>query len=97
MTSREKTFVIVDALDEIKASDGTCRQLLIALFRLQQSVPVSFITTSRHVADISSIALDDDVRSYIDGQMNKARLFVSEDQKLRSKVKETIVQAVDGM
>ncbi|KAJ9360173.1 hypothetical protein C8Q69DRAFT_527788 [Paecilomyces variotii] len=109
MTSREKTFVIVDALDEMKASDGTCRQLLIALFRLQQSVPVSFIATSRHVADIASMfrrnrsdlieirALDDDVRSYIDGQMNKARPFVSEDQKLRSKVKETIVQAVDGM
>ncbi|KAJ9270104.1 hypothetical protein DTO212C5_3843 [Paecilomyces variotii] len=109
MTSREKTFVIVDALDEIKASDGTCRQLLIALFRLQQSVPVSFIATSRHVADIASMfrrnrsdlieirALDDDVRSYIDGQMNKARPFVSEDQKLRSKVKEMIVQAVDGM
>ncbi|KAJ9241205.1 hypothetical protein DTO166G5_1367 [Paecilomyces variotii] len=109
MTSRQKTFVIVDALDEIKASDGTCRQLLLALFRLQQSVPVSLIATSRHVADIASMfrmkrgdfieirALDDDVRSYIDGQMNKLRPFVSEDQDLRSKVKETIVQAVDGM
>ncbi|KAJ5438537.1 uncharacterized protein N7458_009535 [Penicillium daleae] len=109
MTSSQKTYVVVDALDEIETSDGTCRQLLAALFRLQQVAPMSLIASSRHVADITSTfrangshimeirALDDDIRSYIDSQLNKARPFVSGDQQLRSRIKETIVQAVDGM
>lgn len=109
IASSEKTFVVIDALDEIETSDGTCRQLLAALFRLKEVAPMSLLASSRHVADITGAfrrndsriieirALDDDIRIYIDSKLNNARSFVSEDQELRSSIRETIVQAVDGM
>lgn len=109
MASCQRAYVVVDALDEIDTSNSTCRQLLAALFRLKSLASMNFLALSRHVADISGIfrrngshfveirALDNDIRCYVDAQLNRARPFVSEDRDLRLNIRETIVCAVDGM
>ncbi|KAE8361128.1 hypothetical protein BDV27DRAFT_148101 [Aspergillus caelatus] len=82
---------------KIHASNGTCRR------------PISFFATSKPIADIASMfrrnhgvflemrAADDDVRSYVESQLDMLRPFVSEDPNMRLNVRETIVEAVDDM
>ncbi|KAE8422520.1 hypothetical protein BDV36DRAFT_310885 [Aspergillus pseudocaelatus] len=100
-----KVFLVVDALDEIHASNGTCRRFVSSLFRLQKDSPISFFATSKPIADIASMfrrnhgvflemrAADDDVRSYVESQLDMLRPFVSEDPNMRLNVRETIVEA----
>lgn len=42
-------------------------------------------------------ALDDDVRSYVEGQFMQMQPFIFENSTLRSQIKEGIVKAVGGM
>ncbi|KAL3470111.1 hypothetical protein BJX99DRAFT_267683 [Aspergillus californicus] len=109
ITFHEKVYIAVDALDEIDASDGTRQEFLSGLLRLQKTTPFNLIATSRPVANIETTfkqhraglleirAFDDDVRGYVEDNLNKLRPFISEDPNMRLMIKETIVGAVDGI
>jgi hypothetical protein len=109
ITSYHKVYIVIDAVDEITTSDGTCRTFLSALFGLQESTRTWIFATSRFNTDISRMfknkgsnfleirALDDDVRSYVEGQFMRMQPFIFENSNLRSQIKEGIVKAVGGM
>ncbi|KAJ6041236.1 hypothetical protein N7460_006626 [Penicillium canescens] len=111
INSYGKVFMVLDALDEINASDGTTRSLIATLFEIQKEAPISFLATSRHaaIANILSVfrsnesqfldirASDEDVRTYIDGQLDTLRAVPSKDSKMRESIKDTIVKSVDGI
>ncbi|XHG04001.1 hypothetical protein AWENTII_007284 [Aspergillus wentii] len=107
--SYQKVLIVVDAVDEIRTSDGTCRDFLSTIFYLQQSTEVSVFATSRSNTGVSTIfknnhssfleirALNDDLRSYIGGQVVKMQPFISDDAILKTQIMNAIVEAVDGM
>jgi Cdc6-like AAA superfamily ATPase len=109
ITRYRKIFIVVDGLDEIMPPNDTCRSILTTLFTLQKVFPISLLATSRSLSYIATRfeqagsnileirALDDDVRDYIDGRLDNLRYFASDDPDLRYNIKETILQAVDGM
>ncbi|RTE84351.1 hypothetical protein BHE90_001156 [Fusarium euwallaceae] len=103
--SFSKLYLVVDALDEGQqhVSDG----LLSEIFDLQRKCGINIFATSRHIPAIearfkgASIlevrACDEDIRHYVDNNMNKLPCFVRESPGLREEVKGGIIKAVDGM
>lgn len=99
----------MDAVDEIQSSDGIRTGFLAGIFDLQKETEINIFATSRFDADFSRTfkdndsssleirALGDDVRSYIDGQVETLPRFISENAELKRQIKEQIVEAVDGM
>jgi len=102
-----KTFIIIDALDECQASDGSRKRLLSEIFNLQTKTGVNLFATSRFIPEImtefeGSVLLeirasDDDVRRYLDGKMSQLRPFVSRNFALQEEIKTEIIKAIDGM
>ena len=102
-----KTFIIIDALDECQASDGSRKRLLSEIFNLQTKTGVNLFATSRFIPDIikefeGSISLeiranDEDVRSYIEGHISRLPSCVTRSRDLQGEIKAQITKAVDGM
>jgi hypothetical protein len=102
-----KSFVLVDALDECNASDGSQSKLLREIFNLQNMCTVNIFATSRFIPDVIESFRDispveiraspDDVRSYIVGHISSLPSFVSRNPELMGEVVNRIVEAVDGM
>jgi hypothetical protein len=102
-----KTFIIIDALDECQASDGSRKRLLLEIFNLQIKTGANLFATSRFIPDIinefeGSITLeiranDEDVRSYIKGHISRLPSCVTRSCDLQGEIEAQITKAVDGM
>jgi Cdc6-like AAA superfamily ATPase len=102
-----RAFIIIDALDELLASDKRHKKFLSEIFNLQAKARASVFATSRFVPEIvrefeGSISLeirasDGDVQRYLDGRMSQLSLCVSRNVDLQETIKAEIIKAVNGM
>ena len=102
-----RTFIIIDALDECRISDGGRRRFLAELFDLQARTGANFLATSRFIPEIEKEfagstkleirASGDDLQTYLHGHMLKLPSFVSHSADLQNEIKTAIIEAVDGM
>jgi hypothetical protein len=99
--------IVVDALDECSAEDGTRRRLLAHLRALQGHTDLRLMVTARHIPDIideftgASIlevrAHNEDVRRFLSGQIDRLPKCVQRDAELQQTIHEKIIEAIDGM
>ncbi|KAL2841282.1 hypothetical protein BJY01DRAFT_236447 [Aspergillus pseudoustus] len=102
-----RIFIIVDALDECPVADGCLSRFLSEIFLLQRLREASIFATSRPLPEITgrfkeSITLqiratEEDVRSYLDGQIFRLPRFLTDSPSLQEETKTAIIQAVNGM
>ena len=102
-----RTFIIVDALDELQLPDGGRRILVSELFNIQAKTGASLFATSRFIPEIikdfegsvlSEIrANDEDVQTYVGGHLPLLPICVLRSPALQEKIKAEIISAVDGM
>jgi len=102
-----RVFVVVDALDECKASDGCRENFISELFNLQNHSTTSIFATSRFVPEVTSKfdkctileirANDEDVKKYLEVHMKGLPSFAQQDRQLQEEIKMVISEAADGM
>ncbi|KAM0546427.1 hypothetical protein ACHAPJ_010894 [Fusarium lateritium] len=106
-----RVFIVIDGLDECKATDGNRTKLLTQLSGLQTSSGLNVLTTSRsvpqiaeevmqlfdNVTDLEIHAHDEDIRSYLAGVMSQLPGFVSRNPDLQEDIILKIIEVVDGM
>jgi Cdc6-like AAA superfamily ATPase len=100
-------YIVVDALDECRDSDGTRSQFLAKLRELQGGQDVRLMATSRFIPEIEAEfqtavrlemrASDEDVRRFVVGQMYRLPKCIQRDPALQNMVEEKIPERVDGM
>jgi hypothetical protein len=100
-----RIFIIIDAIDECKASDSYRSRFLTEIFALQVKCGVNVFATSRFIPEVvakfnecTSIeirARDEDVRKYLETQILQSESKVLKDYC--EEVQTRIVEAVDGM
>lgn len=104
----QPVYIIVDALDECSnRNDGTRGQLLEALRRLQRTVDVRLMVTSRPIPDIEEEfhqvtrieirATTGDVERFVADRMSKLPKCVRGDVDLKTLVQDKVVEAAAGM
>jgi Cdc6-like AAA superfamily ATPase len=101
------TYIVVDALDEFSIDSGSRSQFLGHLRALQQSTDLRLMIISRHIPDIVEEfrqdpnveirAHDEDIRSFITGQLFRLPRCIQRDTELQGMVQEKIASAIDGM
>ncbi|KAL7908310.1 ankyrin repeat protein [Trichoderma velutinum] len=102
-----RIFIMIDALDECKSSNGALSRVLSCIFELRSKTGANFFITSRFNAEISSAfssistleirASDEDIRRYLSGNMVHLPRFVLNDPSLQEEIIAGILQAVQGM
>lgn len=102
-----RVFIVIDALDECRLSDGSRTRLLSELFSLQANCGANLFATSRFIPEITekfegSLSLEirareEDVRRYLGSQISNFPAFVQRDIDLQEEIKTKVVKAVDGM
>ena len=102
-----RILVVIDALDELQASNGCRAKFLEALSSIQGASNESVFATSRKLPDITKrfetsmslqiMARDEDVENYIDGQMYRLPDFVQKSEELKGLVKTKIIGSIRGM
>lgn len=108
-TSYNTVYIIVDALDECDNTNGTRDLLIQELLSLQKddATDVRLMFTSRFIPDITQAfgssptlevkASEEDVESFVVGQMPHLPRCVQRDKRLRRMAQNKIVEAVDAM
>jgi Cdc6-like AAA superfamily ATPase len=98
-----RVFIIIDALDECQASEGSRRRLLSEIFSLQAKTGANLFATSRFMMKefersmvLEICASDEDVRRYVDERMSQS-IIISAHPALQDTIRTKIVRAVDGM
>ncbi|GLA04085.1 hypothetical protein AnigIFM60653_004123 [Aspergillus niger] len=99
----DRAFLVVDALDE--CSEETCRELLDQVRSLQSSGKLSFMVTSRPSLEYAfdgAIRLDiraqgADIECYLDSRWSELSRSVQQDEILKLKITQQIINLVDGM
>lgn len=107
MESFPRTFVIVDALDELSSQGQVRQNLLEALRNLQADHEYNLLTTSRHIKGLTLTfqeplcleirARSDDIRRYVCGHMTQLPSCVRSNLGLQEAIAGSIVTAADGM
>jgi hypothetical protein len=102
-----RVFIIVDALDECRASDGSRARFLTEVFSLQAKCRANLFATSRFIPEIAekfdgSISLEthasvEDVRRYVHSHISHLPSFVGDNPKLQGDIETEIVNAANGM
>lgn len=104
-----RVYLVVDALDECPAEDGTRSKLLAEIRGLQKEkgTDLRLMVTSRFIPDIEDKfkealrlevrASDKDVEKFVTGQIGRLPNVVQRNEELKDLVKNEITQAVDGM
>ncbi|EGC47007.1 ankyrin repeat protein [Histoplasma capsulatum var. duboisii H88] len=105
--SYQRTFIVIDALDECRASPDGREMFLQEIFNLQTNTNASIFATSRFIQEIEgkfdgSIRLEiranaTDVQKYLDERLRNCSTLISEDKSLQEEIKTKIAKAVDGM
>ncbi|KAK1477880.1 hypothetical protein CABS01_03182 [Colletotrichum abscissum] len=103
----ERTFIVVDALDEC---DRNARQAFLPeILRLQQRSQVNIFATTREIPEIleskefeNSIsveirAVQEDVLRYTSDRMTRMQSFVRNNLDLQKEIRHTIAEKVNGM
>ncbi|KAL2802705.1 purine and uridine phosphorylase [Aspergillus granulosus] len=103
----QRTFIVIDALDELLTSESPPKQLVREIFALQEKSKINIFATSRYDPEIAgefqqSILVDvraaeDDVARYLDSHIGELPAFVSETPGLEDEIKTGIISAIDGM
>jgi hypothetical protein len=101
------TYIVVDALDECPAEDGTRSQFPAKLRDLQLGHDVRLMVTSRSERDIVDAFTDvsrlevrastEDVERFVKGQTERMPKIIQREPALQEMIQERIVQASDGM
>lgn len=102
-----RTFIVIDALDEYRASHSGWGTFLSELFSLQTKCGINLFITSRFIPEITAKfqgsllleirATEHDVRRYIDGHISHLPSFIQRSPQLQEEVKTEIVKVIDGM
>ena len=100
-------YIVIDALDECRDSDGTRSQILSKIRDLQARGDVRLMTTSRFIPEIVDEfrgalklevrASNEDVKRFVAGQTYRLPRCVQRDLALQDLIQRKIVEAVDGM
>jgi hypothetical protein len=103
----EKTFILVDGMDECQTVDGVRPMFLDALLQVQRKTLANMLFTSRHSHDIKkhfrgSIVLEiqasvADIEHYMDHHIPDTLPFVAQDQELCREIKLSILKVSNGM
>jgi len=101
-----RVFIIIDALDECQVSDGCRTKLISEVFSLQAKCGANIFATSRMSDEIAKMfdkavsfkihARDEDVRTYLNGQMPHLQSDILDDD-MREMIATEILNATDGM
>ena len=108
LSDYSRSFIIIDALDECQATDGSRSKLLSEILGLQAKTGARLFITSRYLPEImkefegiTSLeirASDKDVLRYIDGRISwLLRSRISRYQDLQNTIRKEVLKAVDGM
>jgi hypothetical protein len=102
-----RVFIIIDALDECRTTDGCRTRLLTEIFLTQAKSRANVFATSRFLPEVTerfeeTISLEiraseEDIRRYLDGCMFRLPAFVSRSPDLQGEIKTGIVLLVKGM
>jgi hypothetical protein len=102
-----KVFIIIDALDECRTTDGCQTRLLTEIFLAQANSRANIFATSRFMPEVvekfeGSVSLEiraseEDVRRYLDRHMFRLPAFVRRNPDLQEEIKIGIVLLVKGM
>lgn len=103
-----KVFIVIDALDECRDTDGSRAELLVeTVGALQKPYRVNIFVTSRSKTNITKqfeqvIPLDisaseKDLRMFMDGHMSELRGFVHNDPEVQEQIKTAIIKAAKGV
>ncbi|KAH0562831.1 hypothetical protein GP486_002538 [Trichoglossum hirsutum] len=102
-----RIFIIVDALDECRISDGGRSQFLSEIHKLRVKTGANFFATSRSSPEITrhfdeSISLevrasDEDVRRYLDSRISHAESRIIQRPDLKEETIAKITKSADGM
>jgi hypothetical protein len=102
-----RVFIIVDAIDECRASGGNRMSFLSELFNLKANCQASIFATSRTFPEIIEMfqestqleikAREQDVRRYLDNHMSDLPWCVHRSSELQAEIRDEIVNAVQGM
>jgi len=103
-----KVFIVIDALDECRESNGTRMSFITEILKLQPSIHL--FVTSRHIVTIESEfekavhveirASDKDVKGYLKGRIEREHRLVRHvrrDRDLQETIINTIVEKAKGM
>jgi Cdc6-like AAA superfamily ATPase len=104
-----RAFIIIDALDECKVSDGYRKRFLSEVFSLQAKAGASLFATSRFIPGIMNEfknrstrldirASDEDVQKYLNGQIPQLlQSTISKYGGLQDTIRTEVAKAADGM
>ena len=100
-TDYSRIFIIIDALDECRVSDGGCKRFLSEIFNLQAKTGASFFATSRFIPEVMKEfegrvlleirASGEDVQRYLDGHMSQLLSFVLRSPDLQEEIHVTAI------
>ncbi|KAF1953955.1 hypothetical protein CC80DRAFT_476890 [Byssothecium circinans] len=100
-------YIVVDALDECRDSDGTRRRFLAKLRDLQTGQDVRLMATARLIPEIEDEfreaarlevrASNEDVKRFVAGQMYRLPKCIQCDPALQGTIQGKFAEAVDGM
>lgn len=107
LANHPAVYIVIDALDECRDSDGTRRQLLSKLQDLQARGDVRLMVTSRFIPGIldefrGALQLEvrassEDVKRFVAGQTYRLPRCIQRDLTLQDLIQRKIAEAVDGM
>lgn len=107
VASFSQVYIIVDALDELQQDSQVVQAFLSKLWELKALKSVNLMLTSRVIPCVTDFIQSDvtlevrakkeDVIRYIDAHMNWLPKFVTKNSDLQQTIKDSIVDAVDGM
>ena len=102
-----RVFVVVDALDECKATGDTRNKFISEIMSLQAVCGVNVLITSREMPGVTQLlgqpitkevrASEHDIKMYLEGNISQLPLFVQRSQDIQEEIVASIVKAVDGM
>lgn len=103
-----KSFIVVDAVDECRVTNGERNEFLAELFKLHAVTAANIFVTSRSIPEIEKEfegrstkleirATDEDLEKYLDRHILKLPTFISNHPDLQKEIRTAIVEAADGM
>ncbi|PNY27023.1 Uncharacterized protein TCAP_03048, partial [Tolypocladium capitatum] len=101
-----KVFVLIDAIDECRISDGSRTRFFGGIFSLQDETRASIFATSRYPSDITELfgsislreirAAQEDLRRHIHERMSTLPSFIRRNTALQEEVKIGIANSAQG-
>ncbi|KAL4884606.1 ankyrin repeat-containing domain protein [Aspergillus karnatakaensis] len=109
MEGYSRTFIVIDALDEIPTSGGIQSRILKTLFSIQDTACTSLLVTSRQISEIVESfrskgsmlceirARDYDVETFIKSEFLTFEAWIRGAPGLERQITDAVMKAADGM